>query len=152
MKRCASIDELLPSFRPVVRSILTALAERGFSPVVNETYRSPERAAMLAVDPDGDGPRQAPGVRSSMHTLRAAVDFRCGEHGYDCHEHGCAFFEALGEVAEGHRCTWGGKWHRRDAPHVQAVTVAEQQMLRELTSQVERDAFVADRLRGALIP
>lgn len=144
MTKCVDVEALLPSFRPRVRRMELALEERGFRAVVNETYRSRERAAMLSRDPDGDGPRKAPGIKESMHCLCAAVDWRCGEHKWECDKHGCGFYEAVGEVAESLGLVWGGRWG--DAPHVQCVRIADQARFRKLTTPEERDAFVFARL------
>lgn len=138
-----NVDLLLPSFRPVARALLKALTERGFDPVPRDTLRTAAEAAANAA--------KGTGITDSMHCYGAAMDVICGEHGWGCHEHGCEFYGALGEVAEALGLVWGGRWRRRDLPHVQCVRVGEQAALRALSSQVERDAFVSDRLRGVLI-
>lgn len=138
------VDLLLPSFRPVARALLTALKERGFDPVPRDTLRTAEEARRNAA--------RGVGIMDSMHCYGAAMDVICGEHGWGCVKAGCGFYDALGEVAEALGLVWGGRWRRRDLPHVQCVRVADQPTLRELTSQVERDAFVAARLPGTPTP
>lgn len=149
MTKCTDIGALLPSFQPYVRRLVVALEERGFRPVVNETVRTRERAAMLAKDPDGPGPRKPVGIDNSMHCHGAAVDFRCGEHEWDCDDHGCGFYAALGEISTDMGLYWGGHWEKPDRPHVQAIppTPTAQDKLRSLATCAEKDAFVAARLR-----
>lgn len=141
-ERVDDIGRLLPSFQPYVRKMLAALSERGFKPIVHETYRSPERADMLA--------RKGTGKPKSVHTDCAAVDFRCGEHGWSCHEHECGFFEAYGEIATDLGLYWGGHWTKRDLPHTQAIpaTRGAQDKLRALTTMEAKDAFVQARLKA----
>lgn len=139
----ASVDLLLPSFRPVARRLLEALKERGFDPVARSTLRTAAEAAANAA--------RGTGIMDSMHCYGAAMDVICGEHGWGCSKAGCEFYAALGEVAEALGLVWGGRWRKRDLPHVQCVRVADQNALRALTSQVERDAFVQDKLRGVLV-
>jgi hypothetical protein len=138
--RCADINRLLPCFVPVVERLLAALTERRFKPVLFETYRSPERAAMLA--------KRGTGSARSMHTHGAAVDVICGEHQWSCSANGCEFFAAVGEVAKSLGLTWGGEWRMRDLPHVQCVTVGQQEALRALATWEAKDAFVKARLKS----
>lgn len=136
------VDLLLPSFRPLARKLLVALKERGFNPVPRDTLRTKGEAAALAA--------KGTGVPDSMHCYGAAMDVICGEHGWGCQEHGCEFYAALGEIAESLGLTWGGRWRRRDLPHVQCVRVIEQETLRSFATEVERDAYVRSRayMRG----
>ena len=150
--KTTDLAALLPSFQPIVRQLLAELA-KDFEPVVNETYRSPERAAQLAVDPDGDGPKRATGIKDSVHCHRAAVDFRCGKHRWDCHKYGCRFYERLGEVSESLALVWGGRWPGRkcDRPHVQYITVRDQKAMRAISDWAEKDLFAAKRYARRLL-
>lgn len=138
----ADLSRLLPAFQPLASQLLEALRERDFSPVPRSTARTAAQAAANA--------RVGTGIRNSLHLYGAAVDVICGEHGWSCRTHGCAFFEALGEVAESLGLVWGGRWHRKgrgpDMPHVQCVALHDQDAFRALATAEERDAFVRSRL------
>lgn len=128
---------LLPSFRERVEALLGRMRELGYQPVPRDTLRTPAEAAANA--------RRGSGIADSIHCYGAAADVICDEHGWSCAQRGCGFFEQLGVVAEALGLTWGGRWPRRDMPHVQAVTLAEQKRLRSLKTAEERDAFVRQR-------
>jgi hypothetical protein len=144
------ITQLVPSFITVVERLLADLRKAGLEPVLHETYRTPERALMLSRDPDGDGPRKAPGSARSIHCHGAAVDIICGKHKWACAAHGCDFFPALGELATNLGLYWGGYWKNVDSPHVQGIpaTGAAQNKLRALKTWAEKDAFVRARLKA----
>lgn len=140
------IELLVPSFRPVVRRLLDALTARGFSPVPRDTLRTPAEALANA--------QKGVGIANSMHCYGVAVDVICGAHGWSCRERGCPFFTALGEEAEKLGLTWGGRWRRRDFPHVQAIPVADQGRIRKLGAQGQAavlDAFVRSRLVAQML-
>ena len=136
------VELLLPSFRPYVERLLAALEALGYPAVPRDTLRTPKEAEANA--------SKGVGVKDSMHCYGAAVDVICATHGWSCHEHGCRFFEVLGEEAERIGLVWGGRWTRGgkgpDLPHVQAVAVKDQSRLRACKSAAERDAFIAKRV------
>lgn len=132
------VELLLPSFVPVAKRLLQALSERGFDPVSRDTLRTTEEALRNA--------RKGTGIVDSIHCHGAAMDVICGEHGWDCHAHGCEFYAALGEIAEDLGLTWGGRWKRRDLPHVQAIPVRDQNALRALPTWEQKDEFIKKRL------
>jgi hypothetical protein len=152
-KRCDEINLLLSPFRERVTALLGRMTALGFSPVLWETYRSPERAAMLVVQ----GKSHARGGKS-MHCYGIAADFICGEHKWSCDErdeHGkrkytCDFFHALGDQARHCGLTWGGDWDSNpltpqgfdDRPHVQAVALEQQDAIRAAGDHVAREAIV----------
>jgi hypothetical protein len=128
---------LLPSFAARVELLFQRMRKRRFDPVLHEGFRTRARAEMLSRDPDGPGPRKAPGIPHSMHIYGAAVDVISASRGY---EHP-AFFTALGEEAKRLGLTWGGDFG--DRPHVQAIpyTSRAQNGLRAAAVH-ERDAYV----------
>lgn len=117
---------LQPAFRAAVVSLLERLRSEGHEPVLHETYRSPARAAELS--------KKGTGIALSMHTLGVAADVICARHRWSCREHGCGFYDALGAAAESLGMTWGGRWRKRDYPHVQGIPVAVQARARRSTS------------------
>jgi peptidoglycan LD-endopeptidase CwlK len=105
-------------FAGKLRRVFERLQALGWSPVLNEGWRSRARAQALAA--------KGSGVALSMHCYGLAADIRDAVRGYD----DPAFFRALGDAAEAEGLTWGGRWERRDATHVQAVPVREQARVR----------------------
>jgi hypothetical protein len=139
-RRQANLDDLLPSFRALVDTLLERMRSFGHAPVVHETYRTPERAALLS--------RKGSGSKNSLHCYGAAVDIICDRHTWFCVTSGCRFFDDLGIQAEALGLHWGGRFVSRvDKPHVQAIAVKDQDAFRRLTPE-QRDAFVRTRLRG----
>ncbi len=132
------IEQLLPSFIPVAQKLLERLAVLNYKPVPKDTTRSPAEAAAHAA--------QGTGIADSMHCYGAAMDVICNDHGWSCHAKGCHFFEVLGEEAERLGLVWGGRWLRRDFPHVQCITVVEQRMMRQAKTVDERDAIAKHSL------
>jgi hypothetical protein len=130
---------LLPSFQPVIRELLRRMEMLGYEPVPFDTLRTAEEALRNA--------QRGSGIVDSIHRHGAACDIICGVHGWSCAQHGCDFYNVLGREAHGRGLVWGGSWPKRDLPHVQAITVAEQKQLRALETWEEKDAFVAARLR-----
>lgn len=129
---------LLPSVRELMNGIILELERDGFDPGCKGSTRTQAQA-------DANAARGA-GIKDSMHKYGCALDFHCRAHGFECAKHGCRFFERLGEVAEKHGATWGGRWKRGgrgpDRPHVQAIPVRFQGAFRRLTTPEQRDAFV----------
>jgi hypothetical protein len=131
------VNLLLPSFRERVVLLLERLAARGYSPVPRDTLRT--RAEAARNDEEGRG------IKDSMHLYGAAADIICDAHAWSCAQRGCGFYDELGILAEAMGLTWGGRWKRRDMPHVQGVKVGDQPAFRRLKPE-QRDAFVAARL------
>lgn len=125
VNRVSDPAELLPPFRRAVEMLLERMRASGHAPALNETYRTPERAAMLA--------EAGRGQANSLHTWRVAADLICERHQWDCGKHGCDFYSRLGLEAERLGMTWGGRWERRDLVHVQGIPVAVQQSARRAT-------------------
>ena len=122
--------KLLPPFAAKVEALFRAMRGRGHEPLCWEAFRSPERAQHLS--------DTGAGIKLSMHCLGAAVDI-VDEHAY--WSAGQDFWDALGEEAETLGLVWGGRWTRRDLPHVQAVAVKDQARFRAMT-EAERIAFL----------
>lgn len=122
---------LLPAFAAKIETLFQRLRQQGHDPLLWEGYRSPERAQALS--------DRGAGVRLSMHCLGAAVDV---VHADDYWSAGRDFWDALGEEAEALGLTWGGRWRRRDFPHVQAVAVRYQARFLSM-GEDERRVFVA---------
>ena len=106
----------------------------GHSPKLHETFRSKERAKMLA--------RKGTGIVDSMHYYLVALDVICEVHRWDCAKHDCSFYEDYGEQAERLGFCWGGRWKKRDLPHIQACSVGGQSAIRAAKDQAAREALV----------
>jgi len=151
---CRDLDKLDPSFRLKIEQLLKYMTDRGWKPVVWETYRSPERAReLLAKGTSKNGDR-------SMHCIGLACDIVDGDfHNTGSAKEGYwtappAFWADLEDGAQllglvrlfkmgkkdipGQADSW-------DLPHVQAVKVAEQNKVRAM-NVVQRAAFVKARL------
>jgi hypothetical protein len=122
---------LLPGFAANVEKLFQKMRAAGYRPVLWEGLRTPARAAELE--------RLGTGSARSMHCLGAAVDILEEGTKWGAPE---AFWLALGQCAVELGLTWGGVWAKRDLPHVQAITVREQEAFRAM-SEAEREAFVA---------
>lgn len=133
-KRWSDPAMLLPTFRERVLALVSALEEAGHEPLVFETYRSRERAAMLS--------KKGTGIADSMHCYGCAADIICKRHKWDCRKQKCRFFDDLGRLAESLRLTWGGRFKTYDGPHVQGVPVARQGAIRAAKDNEARDAIV----------
>lgn len=137
------IDLLLPSFAILVRRVLQAMRDKGYEPVPFDTLRTPKEAAKYAA--------RGVGSARSMHIYGAACDVICGVHGWDCKKHGCKFFEAYGDAVESLGLTWGGRWRKRDLPHMQACKVGEQDAVRAIADWAERDRYVSRLMSDRLL-
>lgn len=116
------MELLARPFRRLLEAALNDLHLAGFNPRVWETLRTPERGAWLA-----EQGRSKAGHRS-MHCYGVAADVICGDHSWRC-PRSCGFFDALGAAVKARGLTWGGDWGW-DRPHVQAVSVAQQTLIR----------------------
>lgn len=130
--RNADWSRLNTRFATVLREVFAELEEHGWKPVLVEGWRSPSRATELAA--------RGAGIAASMHVFGLAADVADKVKGYT----DPAFFDALGRAAERRGLTWGGRWERRDATHVQAIPVREQ-------ARVRRDAATLGEIAAAQI-
>lgn len=136
-ERSSETGKLVLAFWERFKPVLDDLRKEGFAPVVHETLRSKERAQALVKA----GKSLAKGGLS-MHCYGIAIDCVCALHKWSCHDHGCQFFERYGVLAEKRGLTWGGRWTTlRDLPHVQAVPVRLQALVRA-TDQQHMDTLV----------
>lgn len=134
MKIVSDLDRLDPVFRERVAEILRRMRLDGHDPKVHETYRSPARAAMLAL--------VGRGTRKSMHCYGIAADIISESRKWSPP---AAFWMALGHHAGELGLTWGGTWRKRDLPHVQAVPIEDQAYIRTATPR-----GIAARVRSRL--
>lgn len=143
LRRINDMTLLLPSFRERVEILVDRLSHRGLDPVVWETFRTQERAELLAKY--GTSKNGA----LSMHCYGAAADILSRRYKWS----NPSFFRALGQEADRLGLTWGGDWDGDpstkhsfvDSPHVQAIPVRQQNGLRAMPLEL-RDRFVAARL------
>ena len=144
MYKADDLDLLLPSFKPYVLAVEAAMIARGFQPVAFDTWRSPKEAAKYAA--------RGVGSKDSMHIYKVACDHICALHGWDCKKSKCKFFQALGEEVERVGMVWGGRFKSKfDAPHMQGVSLADQDDVRAIADETERDAFIRARLCKPLL-
>ena len=122
---------LLPAFAAKIEVLFSRLRAQGHEPLLWEAYRSPARAQKLS--------DRGAGVKLSMHCLGAAVDI---VHAEDYWSAGREIWDAIGEEAESLGLVWGGRWRRRDFPHIQALAVKDQAKFRAMSEDERRD-FVA---------
>lgn len=127
-------NKLLPGFAKKVDLLFKAMRARGFRPMLWEGYRTPERAAQLS--------EQGVGIANSLHIYGAAADIVDESTAPDYWKGAPGFWTALGEEAEKLGLTWGGRWTKRDLPHVQAIPVAQQVAFRKM-SRSEQEKVVA---------
>jgi len=147
------ISALLPSVQVAVRRVIRRMNSAGFDAYVYEAVRSPERAQALA--------NAGVGVVRSMHIEKVAVDIisrskQWYQNEANPDEAGAPFWNKLGEIAESEGFIWGGRWTSGryapygDRPHIQAVAVSEQEQLRALRTDEEKDNFVSRSLTSRL--
>ena len=130
---CNDLARLAPAFGMRVAILLDRMVASGHTPLVWETYRTPERAAALAA--------KGVGVVGSMHCYGCAVDIvRKQAPHWDAP---FAFWRDLRDHAELLGLVSGARFKRRhDAPHVQCVpaTAAAQNIVRDLFRTHGQDA------------
>lgn len=135
---CRDMDLLVPAFRSRVESVLADMRAQGFDPLVWETWRSRERAALLSA--------RGVGVVQSMHCYGCAVDIISESKRWGAPR---KFWLALGAAAKAHGLTWGGTWRRHDLPHLQAVPIGPLQQLVRASTPDEIADLVTRRLHTA---
>lgn len=112
----AELHLLEPSLRVSVEAVLEDLRGGGFNPRVFETWRSPERQAVLFR-------RGASKARVSQHSATdasgrpasRAVDIIDRDAGWKSE----SFFDLLAGSAERHGLESGHRWKWRDSAHIQ---------------------------------
>lgn len=113
---CNDMDLLLPSFRYAVEEVLDIMRRAGHDPFVFETWRSPERVALLV--------QRGTGSANSMHSHGVAADIISISRRWKA---SAAFWRDLQAAAEVKGLTSGATFRsRRDLPHVQAISVKQQ--------------------------
>jgi hypothetical protein len=130
------VDLLLPSFAKLVKDVLAELTNKGYEPIPFDTLRTPEEAARNAA--------KGTGTANSMHIYGCACDIICGKHGWDCQKEGCHFYAELQQIVESRNLISGARFSRRDYPHFQMCTIAEQNKVRSITNWSARDKFCHD--------
>ncbi len=134
---------LLPSFADTVEVLFRRLRAEGYDPMLNESYRSPERGARLkslGYSQAGD---------KSMHVHGAAVDIISASGGWQGSED---LWQAMGPIAEDLGLVWGGRWAFYDPAHVQAVAVSEQSKLRSSSEPDElASSSMSSRVREVIL-
>jgi hypothetical protein len=123
--------KLLKPFAAKLNTLFKRMRARGFKPMLWEAFRSPARAGRLA--------DKGTGIRLSMHSLGAAVDIVDADKLWGASR---AFWDALGFEAGRLGLVWGGLWRSPDRPHVQALTVSDQNAFRAMVPS-QRASFVA---------
>jgi len=119
------INLLLPSFRERVKWVMSEMKDiHGHGPVLKDGLRTTVEALQNS--------KKGSGIVDSMHCYGCAADIICGQHGWSCAMHDCRFYFLLGEVAEAYGLVWGGRWVRKDMPHVQGIPVRWQDRMRVL--------------------
>lgn len=112
---------LAPKFHKAVTWLLLALTERGFDPMVFETFRDNERQRFLygfgREYDDGRGVvTKASTADTTWHGFGLAVDIISRKHQWNAPDE---FWNALGEESRKLGLVWGGDWIFKDRPHVQ---------------------------------
>lgn len=120
--RVAKLDVLAPRFRRVVETILQDMKILDWDAVVWESLRTEERQRWLygfgRQWDDGRGiVTKASSALRSWHGWGLAVDIVQNDSTPWIAPR--KFWQDLGLVAEVHGCTWGGRWHSLDLPHIQ---------------------------------
>ena len=132
------INLLLPSFRNKIEQLLNRMRQRGFDPILFDTFRTQAEADKYAA--------KGVGIKGSMHVLRAAADIISASTGWSNPK----FFTALGHEANILNLTWGGEFQpdKKDYDHVQAIPVNLEHAFRLLPSDLSRDSFILNYYAG----
>jgi peptidoglycan LD-endopeptidase CwlK len=103
-----------------VRAVITDLQGHGLRPVVVEGLRTPERQAALYAQGRTKPGKIVTDTLVSKHILGKAADIVWADkRGQPTWDAPAAHWDLLGSAAEAHNLEWGGRWRRRDFPHVQ---------------------------------
>ena len=129
-------DRLQPEFVQRLLRIIQAMRDtHGYEVVLLEGYRSPERQAALATK--GQHVTMV-GAWQSYHQYGMAADVAFWREGRlvisERDPWAQRGYELLGQVAESHGMTWGGRWKMRDLGHVEWRTAAVRQAMRAARS------------------
>lgn len=113
-------SRLNPAFVQTVLHVMASMKERGFSMVLLEGYRSPERQNALAAQ--GNHVTQAKGGESK-HQYGLAVDLAPIRNGKvvisERDPWAMQAYQALGEESQAAGLTWGGNWSFKDFGHIE---------------------------------
>lgn len=139
-ERISDTKFLVPAYWAKLQPALAELEAQGYAYIIWETLRSRRRALEMVADKKS----KARGG-FSMHCLGLACDVVCKLHKWDCHKHGCGFYQAYGAIVEKHGLVWGGNWDRDDRAgeegefdlvHNQAIPIGRMQdRVREMPEQ-----------------
>lgn len=133
-----NVDDLLPTFRNKLYILFSRMRARGFDPILYEGLRTQARANELAA--------KGVGITNSIHIYGGAADIISEKNLWGAPK---SFWDALGQETENLGMTWGGRFKRVDLPHVQIVTVAEQNNFRQLADATSREAFLDKKFENA---
>ncbi|MEK8087222.1 M15 family metallopeptidase [Aquabacterium sp. A3] len=139
-------EQLQPAFMQRLLRIFKVMQdEHGYELVLLEGYRSPQRQAQLAAQ--GTHVTMA-GAWQSYHQYGVAADVAFWRDGRvvisEKDDWAARGYERLGQVAEAHGLTWGGRWRMRDLGHVEWRTPEVQQAMRAARRAPPAPAFEAD--------
>jgi hypothetical protein len=113
---CSDMGRLLPGFREQVEALVADMRGAGFDPRVYETWRSPERVAMLVA--------KGVGSKNSVHPYGIAADIIDAKLLWNAK---AAFWTNLTTFAEARGLTSGARFSKlHDLPHVQGIPVSAQ--------------------------
>jgi hypothetical protein len=124
--RVSDTTYLEPVTRAAVDSIISDASGLGYSLMVFETYRSPQRQQYLF----SQGSTQLKNV--GVHHYGLGCDIVFDDYGQPSWQ---GNFRLLGDLARKHGLVWGGDWgestpgHFVDMDHVQRISVSDQEKL-----------------------
>ena len=149
-----------PAFCAAVEAMLASLSG-GREEWAFETLRTDDRQAFLygfgREYDDGRGRvTNASTALNSWHGFGLAVDIV--EKDATPWDAPVSFWNDIGDAAEAHGLTWGGRWSRPDLPHVQwgrcptSPTEADRTLLRTKGMQAVWKKYGADAVNSAALP
>jgi hypothetical protein len=110
------LDGVAPALRRQIEAVLADVPDA----VIAESLRTRARCEWLygfgRMYDDGRGLVTHATYYSGWHPMGLAVDCVHRVHGWDASP---TFWQTLGDAAQAHGLTWGGRWKMRDLPHVQ---------------------------------
>lgn len=131
------IDQLLPTVREQAMLALSECKKRGIDIFVTQTYRSSDYQHKLFKE----GKTRLDGGKG-MHEFRVALDIACnGKELYNK-----ATLQAAASIFKKYGFIWGGDWTGFvDMPHFQYCTLVQQNKIRTLKNDDEREAYLKAR-------
>lgn len=111
------LDDLDPSFRPVVFELLARLTEQGLYVVIVDTLRTPEEHARNLAKGVSWAPhsRHLDGLAIDLCPVESYVAGR-SKLRWDADAPG---WQVIGAVGERLGLRWGGRWKQRDLGHLE---------------------------------